>query len=63
MRYEWDEGKRETNVRKHGIDFRDVPAVFEGPMLSRQDDRTTYGEERWIGLGLLGTGIVCCGVH
>jgi hypothetical protein len=30
MEYEWDEVKRLTNLRKHGIDFSDVPSVFEG---------------------------------
>jgi len=26
MEYEWDEAKRLANLRKHGIDFTDVPA-------------------------------------
>lgn len=30
MEYEWDEAKRLANLRKHGIDFADVPAVFDG---------------------------------
>ena len=25
MRFEWDEIKNQTNIRKHGIDFNDVP--------------------------------------
>lgn len=58
MRWEWDEAKRLENIRKHRIDFRDVSAVFDGPMLLRLDQREDYGEERWIALGLLGHGVV-----
>lgn len=50
MRFEWDESKNAENIRKHKIDFADVPAMFAGPMLVKLDDRQDYGEERWIGL-------------
>lgn len=53
MRFEWDERKNEENVRKHLIDFVDVPAAFDSPMLVRRDARFDYGEERWTGIGLL----------
>ena len=29
--YEWDEAKREANLKKHGLDFRDAYLVFENP--------------------------------
>jgi uncharacterized DUF497 family protein len=29
MQYEWDEVKREANLRKHGLDFRDAYLVYE----------------------------------
>lgn len=29
--YEWDEAKREANLRKHGYDFADADAVYENP--------------------------------
>jgi uncharacterized DUF497 family protein len=29
MRYEWDERKREANLRKHGLDFVRAHSVFE----------------------------------
>jgi len=53
MTFEWDESKREENTAKHGIDFADIPVVFDGPMLVRLDTRRDYGEDRWIGIGLL----------
>jgi uncharacterized DUF497 family protein len=53
MNFGWDEAKRQENITKHGIDFVDVPAVFDGPMLVRLDTRRDHGEDRWIGVGLL----------
>lgn len=53
MRFEWDAVKNRTNLRDHKIDFVDVPPVFNGPMLVELDDREDYGEDRWIGIGLL----------
>jgi len=53
MNFVWDEKKNRDNVRKHGIDFRDVTDVFNHPMLVRLDTRRDYGEDRWIGIGLL----------
>ncbi|MOA57052.1 hypothetical protein D3C78_1811530 [compost metagenome] len=51
MRFEWDEAKNLANIRKHGIDFSDVPDIFQHPMLALRDDRMDYGEERWISIG------------
>ncbi len=45
MKFEWDEAKRQTNLRKHGLDFADVWKVFRGPMLARLDRREDYGED------------------
>ncbi|HEU5453661.1 MAG TPA: BrnT family toxin [Terriglobales bacterium] len=54
MRYEWDERKRKSNLRKHGLDFLDAAKVFEGPMFVRADTREDYREERWTSIGILG---------
>lgn len=53
MRYEWDESKRQSNIRKHGFDFWDAHEIFDGPMLVHLATRFDYGEDRWIGLGFL----------
>ena len=29
--YEWDEAKREANLRKHRLDFRDAYLVYDSP--------------------------------
>ena len=51
MKYEWDERKNKSNIRKHGFDFADAPEIFDGPMLVRLDTRQEYGEDRWVGIG------------
>lgn len=53
MKFEWDEGKNKANIRKHGIDFADAWQLFEHPLLIWHDDRYDYGEDRYIGLGML----------
>lgn len=52
-KFEWDDDKCRSNIRKHGIDFKDVPSVFNHPLLTAYDCRADYGEERWIGIGQL----------
>jgi len=53
MKFIWDKRKNESNVEKHGLDFADAHKAFEAPMLVGLDARKEYGEERWIGIGLL----------
>jgi uncharacterized protein len=38
MDFEWDEDKRLTNLRKHGVDFVDVPSIFDRDMIMVEDD-------------------------
>ena len=51
MVFEWDEGKRESNLKKHGIDFVRAVKVFQNPVVEKIDDRQDYGEDRWIAIG------------
>jgi uncharacterized DUF497 family protein len=62
MEFEWDETKRLANLDKHGIDFIDVPDVFEGDIVTVEDDRYSYGEQRFVTFGLL-QGRVIAVVH
>ncbi|MEH1892983.1 MAG: BrnT family toxin [Nostoc sp.] len=57
MQFEWDETKNLENIRKHRIDFADVPGMFNNSMLIELDERFDYGEDRWIGIGFLGNGV------
>jgi hypothetical protein len=53
MRFTWSEAKRKSNLKNHGLDFRDAPRVFEGLTFTFEDDRFDYGEQRFVTLGLL----------
>lgn len=53
VRFEWNDDKRLANLKRHGIDFRDVYRVFDFDRFLLEDDRYDYGEQRWISFGLL----------
>jgi uncharacterized DUF497 family protein len=56
--FEWDERKRRSNLRKHGVDFEDCAAVFAGRTASWVDVRFDYGETRFKTMGLFGRRVV-----
>lgn len=62
MNYEWDEEKRQRNIEERGIDFEDVPALFDSTIVVMEDDRYEYGEVRWVAFGIL-QGIVMAVVY
>jgi uncharacterized DUF497 family protein len=51
VRFEWDEAKAESNLRKHGIDFDDAIEVFYDPDAVVEQDRIVDGELRWQAIG------------
>lgn len=54
MRYTYDERKRAANLKKHGLDFADAPAVIESDTaITFEDRRFDYGEQRFVTLGVL----------
>ncbi len=53
MNFEWDDTKRKSNIKKHGIDFINAHMIFDGYTLIIEDDRYNYGEERFITFGIL----------
>lgn len=58
VEFEQDEHKNSINIDKHGFDFSDAWAVFDAPMLVKHDTREEYGEDRFIGIGILRKTIV-----
>lgn len=58
MKFIWDRRKNEANIKKHELDFADAYKVFESPMLVGVDDGEDYGEDRWIGVGLMENRVV-----
>ncbi len=63
MKFEWDEAKNRGNLRKHGISFDEACLIFEGPTLSRVDDRFDYGETRRVSVGLIRDVVAVVVVH
>jgi uncharacterized DUF497 family protein len=53
----WDEAKRLRNIKVRGLDFIGCEAVFDSPVVTWEDDREAYGEQRINLLGWL-NGIV-----
>ncbi len=58
MSYEWDEQKRLVNIKKHGIDFIDVPEVFDNDVVIIPDERFDYDETRFILVGILKSQVI-----
>jgi uncharacterized protein len=53
LTFEWDQGKAEQNLSKHGVSFPEATTVF-GDLLSVTipDPAHAVGEERFITIGL-----------
>jgi len=62
MKFEWDDAKRKSNIKKHSFDFVDAEKVFDGATFTINDDRFDYGNNRYITLGML-EGIVVVIAH
>ncbi len=62
MKFTWHEEKRQSNLRKHGLDFAEASHVFAGETFTFEDIRFDYGEQRFITIGLL-DGVVVIIVH
>jgi uncharacterized DUF497 family protein len=60
--FSWDKDKRLANIQKHAIDFEVATIIFSGDIVTVEDDRFDYGEQRFITLGLL-KGHVIAVVH
>jgi len=61
-RFEWSAEKNLANRRKHGISFEEASTIFEGPVLSLEDDGHE-GEVRERSYGLIGGLVVVCVIH
>jgi len=60
--FEWDEDKNLANQTKHGISFAEASTIFEGPVLSLEDEGD-HGEIRERSYGLIAGVVVVCVVH
>jgi uncharacterized DUF497 family protein len=51
LRFEWDEAKNLSNLRKHGTSFEEASTVFLDPFFISVQDCVEDGELRWLTLG------------
>jgi uncharacterized DUF497 family protein len=53
----WDENKNQVNIRKHGIDFSTMVAVFDDPLILTLPDPYS-AEQRYRSIGAALNGIL-----
>ena len=53
MEFTWHEKKRQSNLRKHDLDFAQAHRVFDGAIFTFEDIRFEYDEQRFVTIGLL----------
>lgn len=58
MKISFDSRKRDQTLQERGLDFHDAGRVFDGDTLDYVDDRSDYGETRWISVGHLAVRMV-----
>ena len=63
MNFAWDADKDRENQAKHGISFEEATHIFDGPVLTKIDDRAAYDEVREITMGMLSPDAVLVVVH
>jgi hypothetical protein len=64
QRFEWDETKAATNLRKHGVPFEEAASVFSDPLAYTFDDPDhSVGEQRLLTFGLSQSGRLLAVVH
>lgn len=51
MPFEWADAKERSNISKHGVSFALAQQIFDGPVVTLEDDRFDYGERRKVSIG------------
>ena len=60
MKFEWDERKNESNIRKHGISFKEAATVFErDDSIVFDDPDHSADEDRFLIIGFSGYSNLC----
>ena len=57
LRWTWDQGKNEANLRRHGLGFETAAFVFDDPLAATREDPYPH-EQRWRTIGMVGTVVV-----
>lgn len=57
-KFEWNDEKAKSNLRKHGVAFEDVQYFEFETAIEWPVDQSVYGEDRIVAIGVLG-----CEIH
>ena len=52
-RFEWDDDKNQSNIRKHKVSFELATRAFNDQLAYSYPDRVEDGEQRWQTLGMV----------
>lgn len=63
VRFEWDEAKAASNLRKHKVRFDDAMLVFRDAFAVMEQDRVVGEEVRWQTLGWPGGNLLLLVAH
>ena len=58
VRVEFDAPKRAATLETRGLDMARADEMLAGPTLTVEDDRQSYGEDRFITIGFLDAAMV-----
>ena len=58
VKYEWDEAKAASNLRKHKVSFEEAKLALADPSAIIEPDDSEPNEERWRTTGIAAAGIV-----
>jgi uncharacterized protein len=56
VRWEWDPSKARANFREHGVSFAEAATVLEDDQALSRKDPDAVEEQRFVTLGLSGSG-------
>lgn len=63
MGFEWDDKKNRANIEKHGVSFKTAARIFDGLVLTAEDDRFEYGEVRKNSIGMIENALILVVTH
>ena len=63
MGFEWDDEKNRANIDKHGVSFKTAVRIFDGLVLTAEDDRFEYGEVRKNSIGMIENALILVVTH
>ncbi len=64
MRFEWDDRKAVSNLKKHGVGFEEASTIFRDPLSATGTDPDhSLGEQRWVTFGVSDAGRLLVVAH